>query len=321
MRRKFNLVFELSPDEVEGLPSHALGESIQTKTLIRLLSEIFPGSRINAPLEPRQLLVMLPLVDNAELGMDRRSAGFKQSGHLEMSIMKSANPMISTLGRDYARNLFSISPAKKVLSVYTDDQNLSELGVLISRVPVSEKPDVVFLSKSVLDDGGAVVILPKVPGYRMFTLSEVLREKELLEQGRLIIYNDSKGRMPEIYAASDFAVILAANNIFEPLQAKVPTIFFSGKEILGAYSSPVFHSMAKVALATGGAIEVEGLDEFTRAYLRLSRIDRSRILHPAFVVPKGEGKSAFTKLLDKIEGEVRHSLILETVFSSGTDQD
>jgi hypothetical protein len=109
--------------------------------------------------------------------------------------------------------------------------------------------------------------------------------------------------MPEIYAASDYAVVMAPNNIFEPITSGIPVLFFSGKEVILDYDPKVFGKMAKIAEASGGGVDAIQVDlaHIQSGFEKLFSLDLKKAIAPPFVIPKGEKKTAFSELLDQIQ--------------------
>lgn len=320
--------FQLDPEEMTGLPSGKLGESIQTRMLVQILKTVFTDAQFKEPghvapeFDPKMrtiLRVPVGVFDTAEDDSNWiESLWFHGHGHIEMSLLKTANPMKSLVGREFARNKLGIPADKKVLSVYFDLRNSGEgLGRLIAGMPAGHAPDILILSQSWLFNTDQPVIDRRVsqlagmfPDAKVTKLSDFSTKKLPRDGKRLILFNDTKGRMPEVYAASDLAVVMAPNNIFESIRAGVPTLFFTNPMVLGDYNRAVFEKMAKTAEATGGGVDakIPSKASLRLGFEKLAAIDRSKIKSPAFVIPGGEEKSAFTGLLDRIEALVRKSM-------------
>ena len=318
--------FQLDPEELYGLPRGRLGEAIQAKVLVRILNTVFPNATFNKEV-PGGLQVVLGIYDSAECGDQVQGLlaqqWFSGKGHIEMPLLKTANPMKSMIGRSWARGKMGIPKSKRVLSIYTDFDNAwgGNLSRLIQSIPPETRPDVLILSQSSTDAMGdeeffrrrLQVFREMFPQNQMLKMTDGPLSSSVWSNLPVIIFNDTLGRMPEIYAASDTAVILAANNIFEPIRADVPTLFFTGKSVIRNYDRFEFIKMARVAEASGGAISMESIDaDIASAFRKLALVDTMKIKAPAFIIPKGWKKSAFSELLDQIQSEVEKMLALRS---------
>jgi hypothetical protein len=126
--------------------------------------------------------------------------------------------------------------------------------------------------------------------------------------GPLIIYNDTRGRLPELYSASDLAIVFGANNFFEPLIAKCPTLLCPGRGADLDYSPGAYAQLAETALATRGAaifFADQSVEALHQSYRLLLQIRPEDLAHPAFVRPASNPLSGFNDLLDDLEEKIR----------------
>ena len=230
--------------------------------------------------------------------------------------LKLGNPEVFHLSKATLRNRYGIGLHQKVLSIYTTQSGIQEIPSLLKAFP--NTPDVVFISISNSFPANSIWTLLEGRVDRSFEfieLSEMSAANSRDSSGssfRLdvkrtrIVYNDSKGRMPELYAASDYAIVIGANNFFEPLMIKVPTLIVDGKYF--NYNSAAWTKLKNTALATGGAVSIPRAAPDRGGVKALLKIDASKIEHPAFVIPTGENKTGLHSLLDQIEFLVREQV-------------
>jgi len=78
-------------------------------------------------------------------------------------------------------------------------------------------------------------------------LSEVMQRTQPLPSGRkILIVNDTMGRMPEIHSFSDYAVIVGPKNFFEALYEGIPTYFVINDTVRFNYSMGGLNKMIAV---------------------------------------------------------------------------
>ena len=284
------------------------GYETQGAMLKRLVSEIFnesnPGQKWRRTRTIHITLTDSPLRNTPfSLPFDPE---WKDPATLQMHRMKAGNPLIPTLAKDQARVNLGIPKSAKVLHVYFDGDEIGTLETLYDKLPV--KPDVLILSPS-----GS--FSPYQQLYH-FSDHEFIRLSALPSKYTLpaILYNDRSHRMLELYAASDYAIVIGANNIFEPLRAQCPTLIFKTSFFGFPFDSPVsyyhphfWNEMASIAEASGGAIAITRSRDAEKAFNRLFKIDPGSIHHPAFVKVRGK-KSPFQRLLDDLEASIRRQI-------------
>ena len=122
-----------------------------------------------------------------------------------------------------------------------------------------------------------------------------------------------------MYAASDYAVVIGSNNIFEPLQVSCPTIYFKNSpngtwveghenKILNGYDPQTWKIISSTASQTRGAIGIVNFSELSGAIEEINKIPPKNILHPAFVTPEWRSQSRFDDLLDQLKSLVEYKL-------------
>jgi len=152
------------------------------------------------------------------------------------------------------------------------------------------------------------------PNHSILKLSELPTRSASLSAPAIIV-NDGRHRMLELYTAADYAFVVGANNIFEPLRAKCPTLVFKSS-FLGLLSSTAvsyYHPlqwdrMVRIAESTGGAISIESPSQAPLAYPRLFAIHPPSIRNPAFVRPPSFEKTPFDQMLDDLEASILKQL-------------
>ena len=291
------------------------GYVIQNRMVSELLGRIFrphPGDR-------RDVFIL-----SNDSGLNEDGDVLQAGGslfNLEMMWTKAGNPQVFTLSREEARDRYGISKNSRVWSIYGDFRsvgggNIRILDQMFSRA--KEFPDVILFSPRNLSY--EEVKQEAKSRYRVLMLSDLEVNQKLLEQGwglplyrrwfwstkeKILIYNDTVGRMPELYRASNFAMVVGANNFFEPLVAGCPTLILRSISNGFTYNPLVYERMKKTALATQGVVAVDSPEKGGEGIARLLEIPRNQVPHPAFVIAPGESKAALEVLLDRLEAMIR----------------
>jgi|GEM_PF-3543281 len=298
------------------------GYPIQRRVLRKILGMAFPGAVFAGP-EAGSLSgandpvhVNLGLIDSAlqfdqfELGVIEPASRYQ----IEMSRMKLGNPEVFPYSRAAIRKSLGFPELSRIVSVYSSLEGLYSVDGLLRVMPV--KPRYVILSHSSLVSLDEIKIrLMNSRDYDFASLRVILSTPKILtdpayrsKEGPLIIYNDTRGRLPELYSASDLAIVIGANNFFEPLIARCPTLLYPGDPDFLDYSPKAYRQLAETAMATGGAVLFGGQrtnDALIRSYQTLLSVNPAKIEHPAFVRGSGTGLSGFNELLDDLEHKIR----------------
>jgi hypothetical protein len=313
-RRDIRLNFELDGNEDIERNVVGAGYPIQRRVLRRLLSLAFPDAtfadaRVSELLDGSRTTVQFKLLDHA-LQDDEFALGIREPRNpteVEMTRMKLGNPEVYDYSRDQVRSHFGFSQEAKIVSIYTSNSGIAEVDRFLSAI--SDPPDVVILSYSYLAGLDEVKKWFKNSSkYDFVKLSEFKKPTRRSKRGPLIIFNDTRGRLPELYSTSDFAVVIGPNNFFEPIIAHCPTLIYPGNPDRFNYSIPAYIQLAEVAIATQGAL-ILGSDssprEFKELWERLSKIDRTKMVHPAFSNGLRGGRNGLEKLLDDLLSKIR----------------
>ncbi|NDG85383.1 MAG: hypothetical protein EBX52_10170 [Proteobacteria bacterium] len=321
-KKGIRLVFDLDGGlEFESRISGA-GYPIQRRSLQKILKMAFPEAAFSSAVDAaptggiEPLPVNLGLIDSA-LQFDQFELGVLEPAsryQVEMSRMKLGNPEVFSYSRSEIRKKLGFPLSDRIVSVYSSMEGLYGLHAMLRLMP--EKPQIVILSHSTLMSLDEIkTLFGNARSYDFASLKVVLSRPEILTDAALrskdcplIIYNDTRGRLPELYAASDLALVIGANNFFEPLIAKCPTLLYPGSLDWLDYSPRAYRQLAETAVATGGAVLYGGehtREALTRAYEKLLMVNPSSIQHPAFVRPRNTGLSGFNALLDDLEEKIR----------------
>jgi hypothetical protein len=127
---------------------------------------------------------------------------------------------------DVEGNLAKTLELKNLKSEFNDIEKI--LGIILDLADLSEHQ----MSHLILSPKTQTNIDLILSNQEILTHFQVLKLSDLVNgltfyrenQKRLLIYNDLRGRMPALYAASDLAIVLGPLNIFEPLNAGTPTL-------------------------------------------------------------------------------------------------
>ena len=293
------------------IQSHMLARLIQeifTRTSSLALQQDFPNFRI--PIE---------IPDHA---MKRRYLKFSKITDFQMSLLKSGNPMMAPLSKTEVRSEFNIWKDAKVASYYSD----SIFAFIEGFSKAQTKPDFVIVSTKEIEYSGIekMMLRNQFPDYKVVTLTNLQKHFSNKKVTRkFIVLNDTRYRMMEIYAASDYAVVIGSNNIFEPLQNHCPVIYFKNSwrgnwfekyenKILTKYDPKTWKIMNATADQTHGAIGIIEFSELPHAIEQIEKIRPQDILHPAFVTPTGRSQSRFDDLLDQLK-----TLVLQQLKARG----
>jgi len=273
-----NLVFALEHFEKSGaIFLNHFGENIQANFLEKNLKALFPKATID-PEYPfdyskskkarwmkkhsGKKISIMGIRDSAEFADE-----FLLDHQVQMAVIKPANPGMAAVPHGKFRKPLGIPSDKYVVSLYMKDVDgymdavnaPSALG-LIQEVEKVRVPDLVIISSG----GKHLDYLLDTPrylkkGYQIYFASDL--HKIDLTQGRFIILNDLRGKLPYLYNVSDLAIVTGPINFFEPLTSGAKTVFFDNPKVLGRYDLDAFAKLKKAALATGGALSVRDAPE------------------------------------------------------------
>lgn len=319
-KRKIRLSFE-------DLSFSSDGYGMQRAMLGVVLPEVFPEAIFNLGDNPS------PDSDAIKIKIDLRDTplhegifslrfdpDWEDESILQMARVKSANPLLVPLSKQGMREALKIPKNLTVASVYMDTTEEGALVRIFSKI--KPKPDLVFLSFSWSTNLGKEKI---IPGYQVLSLSSrAMEEPHALDQPT-IVFNDQKLRMMELYAASDYAIVIGPNNIFEPLRAHCPTLFFRRPwpyfSIFEGLAGPVatYHSLewnklATLAEATGGGFGITSTWQVPEVMKKIRALNPDAITNPAFTSYDKNSPVPFDRMLSDIENMIRNKLRAEGII-------
>jgi hypothetical protein len=240
------------------------GESVQMHYITRVLKHIFPHAKFSKAeyetdgVDENNFVnrLFLPIGDSAEFGdkLERQS-------RLEMSLVKAGNPLYSSIEKDKTRRILGIHPNARVLHVYSSVYfgqrdahfiNDGKLGNILRTLKLVEpKFDIIILSISGASSVGEIwneEMEGQPKDWRRIT-EMFVGDFAKLSPGQskpVLIYNNSKGKMPFLHAVADLSVVRGPINFFEPLSVGVPTIVIHN-EMIHSYDPNVFTGMVRTA--------------------------------------------------------------------------
>jgi hypothetical protein len=290
-----------------------IGYPVQNRVVKRLMSIAFPYSRWlgeGAMPLPKEKVITYDLSDFALAeSWSAHQEFWGRESILQMFRVKAGNPEVFSFSRDRVRARYGISEAVQMVSVYAHETGFDLLKPVLVAFP--KIPEVIVISVSTWYETAE---LKKAlgPGFRYSKLSSLAQRLKWATrldkfiQGStmpLVILNDTRGRLPELYAASDQAVIIGPNNFFEPLMVGTPTLIVEGEDF--PYSKSVWREMSLFASTSGGAVFYKVPNDLHKPVEELLKIRREAIQHPAFGIPQDRTRTGFELLLDRIETLVR----------------
>ena len=290
-----------------------IGYPVQNRVVKRLMSLALPRSRWLGegvtPL-PKEKIVTYDLSDFALAeSWSPHQEFWGRESILQMFRVKAGNPEVFSFNRDQVRARYGIPEKAHLISVYAHEAQFDSLRPILEAFP--KTPEVIVFSVS---NWYETAELKKAlgPGFRYAKLSLLAKRSsltiqfgKLLQRSKLplVILNDTRGRLPELYSASDQAVVIGPNNFFEPLMVGTPTLIVDGEDF--PYSRSVWNEMSLYAASSGGAVFLHLPAHPQEAVGKLLKIKRESVQHPAFGIPEGRTRTGLELLLDRIETMVR----------------
>ena len=247
-----------APDYESGREPIQYGEQIQAIFLKRLIAATFPDATFFSPAAPGQKSVAIHVTDSAVLWADGSQTRHRIR-QIEMADLKAANPGPEAVARTKLRSLMGLPPGSVVASIYASYRtDPIQAFAMAEKVLDAGFADVAIVSHPLAAelDGVRADRSAEVGGIRErhFIRASTIERGSLLPGRRYVVVNDLKGRMPSIHGAADYAVVLGAANVFEPLNAGTPTLFMADGE--ANYDRARWQEIATAATATGGAYGV-----------------------------------------------------------------
>lgn len=308
-----------NPNQELDFARHSLGENIQARALRRILERYFPSAlffdEYDRTPPTHQAVRIEEIVDSAERGVSLRSL----PEHFEMTLLKRASPFIFRVSRESAREALGFPSTHRIYSIYAGQASIYRkrswrlphygLQELLSNTEQAKLPETIFLSAF----GGATPITDdeetaaKKFGYTITSInSSTTFPLKLDPAKKYLIKNNTVGKMHDLYAASDVAIVRGPVNFFEPLHAGTPVILTIPTDLLDLYTQEGLDPMRRTALKTGGVFEAVRDEDISAIADDLIKNPRT-FTHPS-LVSIDQSASALTQLLDQLDALIRKSL-------------
>lgn len=290
------------------------GEVKQMQFVAKYLHYLFPRAlysskdstfieqEIKAYKKKNKKLVHLTLADVGESGGGDENRDFiLQNGlMLPMHRVKPANSQPLTLDRHLLRQALGIEPNKKVLHTYirslgtfldvTSRQKVhaDETRLFFEALRQGYNADIVIISfgnKEKRAWGAESTYTAATRAPHIFKLSKLKASDLQNATGKVVILNDTVGRMIELHAVSDIAVVAGPVNFFEPLSVQTPTLLFYRSDALGRnnhefgyYDRSIYDEQITLALQSGGVEVARTFEDASKALHKLKQIRREKIV-------------------------------------------
>jgi hypothetical protein len=137
-----------------------------------------------------------------------------------------------------------------------------------------------------------------------FVKLSTAKRTEIPSDRTILIYNDTRGLMSNLYAASDLAVVVGPINFFQPLSAGVRTLSIIPPDLQDGYFETTVQELATKAQRSGGFRQV-------RSWTSLSVEARKLQMQPAPENPaliEYDGSSPLLDVLNKLEAVIRSQI-------------
>jgi hypothetical protein len=312
------------------------GEYIQSRYVESILRLVFPQAKVvrgGSPSGPG--VIKLRFIDSAETGNEVDATGNiigfrspsvestrrwnEQHGihYLEMSILKPANPNYSSVSRPAARQALGIAPDARVISLYLSDFKLDQdqgegLRSIWRSLSPATHPNVVIVSlNSETHDVGSLqswmLAHPDDPFTKSF--DRVITLSSLPPGGlssfhseRVLVINDTTGKMPFLNATANLAVVSGPISQFEGLAVGTPTLGYSPDALMNGYRTETFGRSISQAQATGGYQRVT--DSIALGQAAQALLANTGSITPPFLTTTSEG-TPFSIMLGHLANTLR----------------
>ena len=266
------------------------GWEIQADFLAQLLREIFPEARIPDKSSTRKFQGRFDLFDST---MEQAPAG------LDMVYVKAANPGPILPSKKFLRAEMGLPEGDRVVSLYVAQTHSKQAGEVLKKLINENMADTIIVStqkKGALLGGSEGTAMKPATGDLHTTDSFDYPAHPRKEGDKFIIFNETRGRMPQMHRAADHAVVLGMGNLIEPLASGTPTSIT--KLAPAGFSQKAWSEMLETAARTGAANSFENLDELKE------KIQVSAAVIPPYRVPDANGKSPLEKLLGEVSSQI-----------------
>lgn len=240
------------------------GEALQSSFVEKVMKVILPDAMFLGIQERREITDRMDLIefrveDPAVLNID-----YQEKLVLQMAKVKLANPGPVLQSRIEIKKVIGIAPDHKGVVTLTNSQ-------------FSDEKEFIDLIDILLETGRSSLIIvsdnrfSRDLRYRFRNSSDVelvklteIRGSPPKQNKVVIAENDSRGRLPYVYAASDLVVIAGPVNIGEPIVAGTELIFFGPEsQYMRRYETAVFTDMANVVRRSSQATQITDKSELS----------------------------------------------------------
>lgn len=300
------VIFPYDPDIEAGHRLPMNGLQAQAVHLKRILKEVFPQSLVRAYRQGESLNekpslrrpIFMKVKDSAEKGdeVDWKSAGDGPLGPIvEMSLLKVTNPGPNVLSKSELRKAFNIPESSRVLSIYASvGTSPSDVQAAIEAATKSTDFDVIIPSSRYWFE-----LRERLEGLSEADLVRSSRVSLIRLKKKTIIINETRGKLPEIYTASDAVLVLGSPNVVEPINAGLPTIVFRKAE--WSFNQRVWSAQTALVESTGGGYVVDSMDE---ALVALRGLGLKTPTRKVYEIPNTDGTTPIVRLLTNISNAI-----------------
>lgn len=144
----------------------------------------------------------------------------------------------------------------------------------------------------------AVKEFAEVSGHNQFVELSKLKKDNFSKMSSGVVYNDTIGNMPFLYAASDLAVVVGPVNFFQPLVQGTRTLFVFPEDVRVSrgYNKLTIYRMSQIANKTKGFVRSTDFKNVSKDIEEL--LKKPEPMPPAFT--KTKSTTYFTKILDRM---------------------
>jgi hypothetical protein len=283
-----------------------MGESIQLHFVGKILKLIFPqsqlvtsvadsGSKTRSGRQSPVARIEIKISDSGELG------NYIGDEVLEMSVLKTVNPGLSSSVHNRFRSAFGVAPEARVVSIYSRD--LKDMDKIFESVESASRPDYIFFTM-----GGDPVnsrfrrIFEKWLSrpHDIVNLSELVSFRKHPDRS-VLVFNDVAGKVPYVANISDLVIVNGPINFFEPLTSGAKTVIISSPQNFNSkFNHRLFADMLETAVATKGAFPADDVQEL-ESVLRMASRSEAAIVAPYKLRIHGQDRTVANVFLDILQ--------------------
>lgn len=303
--------FPMGLNEAGEIGHYEKGEGLASKRLMFYMKALFPKARFKTGLNPATWSYPKNKATGSELLLrpydhferEDTASYFSPTSRISLPLMKQADPGFYGFDPVTLKARVLKNPDQSIISLYLRNEDLmlfpmfrKVLNDLLATYPKAVL--VVSLGNGFHERPVLRRILrSRFPGLDSYLLSKT--SSDLSHSAPFVVFNDTVGNLPAVHAISDLAVVVGPINFFEPLNVGTQTLLYLPEESIQNYSMEGLDQMIRTGGLSGG-LEVADTPAQLKALLIEARNKKAKITSPAFVVPPGETRSAFDKMLDEV---------------------